>query len=251
MASTYESKTTWTSWRKANYAFFEERLKGLDKRLTLVDFGSGPEQFRDITWRFDCISLDFKQFGTTKIVADLTKPLPLRDQSADIVFMSNVLEHLPWGLDVLRECHRILKKDGMIIGTIPFISPTHQEPHDYNRYTHYMLSLLLKNAKFDECNVSPIGKPARVYLNIQDEFFSCLRKTVFSNNTVVQFTLSRLAAVARISSRLLLAVFYPLYLRAPENLKFTQGYGFVGFKREHADINPHTFPRGIEPRGKD
>ncbi len=233
MASSYESKKTWTSWRKSNFEFFESRLgKVTDKKSKiLVDLGAGGEQFRDITWQFNHISVDFEKFGTIEIVADLNKPLPFEDGSVDIVFLSNLLEHLPWTLDFLTECNRILKKDGMIIGTIPFLIQVHQEPYDYNRYTDYMLELLLEKAGFETSEVSPLGKPVKVYLNMQDQFFKYFCKAHFSDNKFIQFVLSRIARFFRFLSRALLVSFYFFAMRVPENSKFTQGYGFVGYKR--------------------
>ena len=57
--SRHDNKHKWTNWRKANFDFFKERLDGLDKNLTLLDVGSGPEQFRDITWQFNNVIVPF------------------------------------------------------------------------------------------------------------------------------------------------------------------------------------------------
>lgn len=110
-SSTHDTKHKWTSWRKANFDFFKKRLDSLDNRLTFLDIGSGSEQFREVTWRFkEVISVDFKQYGTTKIVADITKGIPLEDKTVDIVFLSNTLEHLPDGQFILHECFRVLRE---------------------------------------------------------------------------------------------------------------------------------------------
>lgn len=217
MASSYESKKSWTSWRKANYRFFESKLSRLPRELSLVDIGSGPEQFRDVTWRFKKTSIDFKQYGTTDIVSDLTKPIPLPSGTADVVFLSNVLEHMPYGDATLRECRRILKPAGMIIGTIPFISPIHQAPYDFHRYTSYMLELLLKDAGFSTIEIIPIGKPFQLYLNLQDALFSYLPKTF-------------ILKLYRSLERILYVLFRPLALKGQENGFFCQGYGFTAKK---------------------
>lgn len=221
MASSYESKNTWTNWRKANFRFFEERLKDLNKDLILFDLGAGPEQFRDITWRFKCVSVDFKQFGTTKVIADLNSPpFPIEEESADIVFISNVLEHIPWPMDFLTECRRILKKGGVIIGTVPFIGAVHQAPYDYNRYTHYMLRILLEKSGFEIKEIIPIGEPVRVLVNMIDQFFSFLKREM-------KIT----ARLLRYLNYAFLFLFFPILKKAKLNNEFTQGYGFVGFRK--------------------
>ena len=217
MASSYENKNKWTSWRKANYAFFESKLSRLSRELSIIDIGAGPEQFRDLTWRFKKTSVDFKQFGTTNIVSDLTKTIPLPSATSDIIFLSNVLEHMPYGDVLLKECHRLLRPTGIVIGTIPFISPIHQAPYDFHRYTSYMLELLLKDAEFSNIEITAIGKPIQLYLNLQDALFSHLPKTPSMK-------------LYRFIERALYVMFRPFALKGKENNFFCQGYGFTAKK---------------------
>lgn len=224
MASTHLNKNKWTNWRNENYRFFAERLLHLPIDLVLVDLGSGQEQFRDITRRFKCTSIDFKQYGTTDIVADLTQKIPLQDNSVDIVFTSNTLEHLPNGLEFLQECNRILKPQGMLIGTVPFMVHLHQPPYDYHRYTCYMLEKLLQQSNFQVKEILSLNKPVHLYMGIQDKFF------VYLNKSLNKPWERMLAKFARFLSRFLLFLFYPIYLKGEASLNFTQGYGFTAFK---------------------
>jgi hypothetical protein len=85
---------------------------------------------------------------------------------------------------------------------------------------------------------------------MQDQFFAHLRKTTLSDNRLVQFACVRLAKLARFMSRGLLAVFYHwLYLRAPENHRYTQGYRFVGVKRSNrASLDDAAYDTNGNPR---
>ncbi len=234
-SSTHDAKHKWTNWRKANFNFFKKRLDCLDNHLTLLDIGSGPEQFREITWRFkEVISVDFKQYGTTKIVADITKGIPIEDKTVDIVFLSNALEHLPDGQFILRECFRVLREragGGLIIGTVPFIAPEHQGPYDYHRYTHYMLEILLRDAGFQDGEVIAIGKPVKVYINMIDEFFRRLRGQKVSDNRMVQWIFFQSVKLIRLINLAFFAIFLPIYNLAEERHNFCQGFGFIGYKR--------------------
>ena len=216
MASTHDSRKTWTSWRKANHAFFEKHLTG--KQGTLLDLGAGPEQFRDITWKFDKTSADFKQYGTTDVVFQLTDTLPFSDNSFDIVFASNFFEHIPYPLPILKECNRILKDGGMLIATTPFLAQIHQEPYDYNRYTKYMIERLLGDAGFS-AQVEAIGSPLKSYVNMQDQCFSNIGK--MRNKRIVKYL--------KTTHRGLLALTYPLLTTQPTD-RFCQGYGWIGTK---------------------
>ena len=55
------------------------------------------------------------------VVADLAKRLPFEDGAFDLVYMSHVLEHVPWfkTVDVLVEVRRILKVGGMVEIWVP------------------------------------------------------------------------------------------------------------------------------------
>ena len=55
------------------------------------------------------------------LVADISKPLPLDDGSADLVYASHVLEHFPHGqtLELLRDWRRVLRPGGQLLVAVP------------------------------------------------------------------------------------------------------------------------------------
>ena len=62
-----------------------------------------------------------------------TFPYPFENDSADEIFMDNVLEHLDEPLKIVEECHRILKKGGLLKIIVPYAKtdwalqdPTHK-----------------------------------------------------------------------------------------------------------------------------
>ena len=216
MATTHDRKR-WSSWRTANFCFFEEHLSKLPTEKTLIDIGAGPEQFRELTWRFKKTSVDFKQFGTTDVVADLEKEIPLPADSADIVYMSNVLEHLPYAEITLSETHRILKRGGLLIGAVPFLAAVHQAPYDYKRYTIFGLKRILAEAGFTDIEITPIGRPTQLYRNMQDVMFRYLPRTI---------TMWMYQKIERLSHN----IFSILLRNQPISADFCQGYGFRAIK---------------------
>jgi predicted SAM-dependent methyltransferase len=69
-----------------------------------------------------------RQWDTMDIVGNPTYrhdvrilPLPIRSQKYDLVYMSHILEHVPWfqTVDLLKEVHRILKGDGTVEIWVP------------------------------------------------------------------------------------------------------------------------------------
>lgn len=83
--------------------------------------------------------------------------LPLQDQSVDIVFATQVIEHVTDPHRMVRECKRILRPDGYLILSGPFYWPLHEEPHDFFRFTKYGFEHLLKDAGFLEWQIREDG----------------------------------------------------------------------------------------------
>lgn len=70
------------------------------------------------------------------------------DKSFDTVLCTQVLEHAPEPQKLLSKIYKILKKNGILILTVPFTGYLHEVPHDYFRYTKFGLQFMLKNANF-------------------------------------------------------------------------------------------------------
>lgn len=208
----------WTRWKKSNLAYFKEKLANEYESKIILDLGAGGAPFREILARFErVIGIDFYPYRHVALVSDLTKPLPLKSATIDIVFMSNVLEHIPTPIELLSECCRILKPGGYIVATVPFLVSIHRAPYDFHRYTNFMLERMLREAGFKEIKVEPLGSPLHVYETIQRQFFSKIPET----------------RRARLWKKTALWIFYffgkflgPL----PPHPAYTQGYGFYAKK---------------------
>jgi len=76
----------------------------------------------DIDLGSDWEKLDVRE-GYTYCVKWGFEPIPVPDNTFDIIFTSHCIEHIPWyrTLDALKECYRVLKKNGEIeIWTVDF-----------------------------------------------------------------------------------------------------------------------------------
>ncbi len=133
--------------------WLEKTLTNIPKKLRILDAGAGELANKKYCSHLNYISQDFCQYegsGDKKglqtgswdthqidIVSDIAE-IPEADNSFDIILCSEVLEHLPNPVLALKEFHRLLKKDGILILTAPFCSLTHFAPYHYstgfNRY---------------------------------------------------------------------------------------------------------------------
>ena len=77
----------------------------------------------------------YKHNDIDYIQLDLTKKLKLKKNSFDNVIIFNVLEHLPNTKNAFNQIKKILKINGVLVGSTPFIYQVHGAPNDYFRFT--------------------------------------------------------------------------------------------------------------------
>lgn len=132
-------------------------------RGDLVDIGCGLRPYQSLfaphIGRY--IGIDYPPTGSDRTQIDATiyadsTHLPLRDRCADTVLTTQVLEHVPEPLRMLREAHRVLRPGGKLIMTAPFVWGEHETPQDFYRYTSYGLRYLLGRASLRVLDVFPL-----------------------------------------------------------------------------------------------
>lgn len=213
----------WTIWRKYNFSFFEKHLNQRNEKNLLLDIGAGPVHFRDIFFRFErYVGMDFYPFEYVTLVADITKRLPIKSGSVDIVALSNVLEHTPEPELLINESLRTLNRGGIIVGTVPFSIGVHQEPYDYYRYTPFMLERLLKNAGATSIKVEPLGTPYDVLKYHSD---------LVAGKMIEKSIEGKLSArLPRKALNFYFALFGSKLKTLPADPHYALGYGFVAKK---------------------
>ena len=218
-------KTKWSNWRLANFDYLKDHLSDISNDAIVIDLGTGPARFRDLTNRFNnYIGVDFYPFELVSVVTDLTKPLPFKDNCCDVILITNVLEHLPTPHSFIEECYRVLKTGGILIGTVPFLCKIHQSPYDFLRYTNFMLEYLFKTYGFKKFFVEPLGTSYDLYLTISRRFFA--RATHMTQGYWHLFLVNVERKIIFFSLRLL----KPVLSKVKSTPKLTEGYGFIAYK---------------------
>jgi SAM-dependent methyltransferase len=83
--------------------------------------------------------------------------IPLADSSVDCAMATEVLEHCPYPEKTLTEIYRVLKPEGILLITVPFIWMLHEVPYDEYRYTPFALKRLVESSGFKVIELSALG----------------------------------------------------------------------------------------------
>jgi len=121
-----------------------EESKRYMKGVTL-DVGGGRKRgnFKepgDVTW----IVLDNSREFRPHILGD-AQNVPVKSNAVDCVKCTELLEHVESAERVIEEVLRILKPDGTLILSAPFIFKIHSDPYDFQRFTDQKLMRMLEN----------------------------------------------------------------------------------------------------------
>ena len=90
------------------------------------------------------------------IISDV-QSMALKDASFDTILLAEVLEHVENPGAVLRECHRVLGRDGVLVLTMPFLFPLHPDPNDFQRWTPDKIRIELETLGFSVRRIEPMG----------------------------------------------------------------------------------------------
>jgi SAM-dependent methyltransferase len=208
---------------KNNLKLFNLLIKENPK--TILDVGCGDKPFKKLFKSSKYVGVDFDSKSKADYIIDLNKEkLPFKDNSFDCVIMSETLEHIFNIEHVIIESKRVLKKEGYIFISSPFIFPEHGVPYDFYRYTKYFYFEKFKDMEVISFNGSNLllSSPL-IVLNISifahKSFFFPL---IFLNNALILLLES--------FQKLLLILFKHKLLKYVLT-SFPVSYGFIFKKR--------------------
>jgi SAM-dependent methyltransferase len=128
-------------------AWVRAQLATLPAGGRLLDAGAGERRYQPDCARLRYVSQDFAQYdgqgdgrglqtgrwqaASVDLVCDIAA-IPAPDASFDAVLCTEVLEHAPEPVAVLRELARLLRPGGVLLLTAPFAALTHFAPYFYH-----------------------------------------------------------------------------------------------------------------------
>lgn len=107
--------------------------------MSVLDIGCGRNKYPG------AIGVDFLDLPGVDVVADLNERLPFDDESFDVVYSNQVLEHVPNLIPVVAECHRLLRPGGLLLAHVPYfrsswsaVDPTHVRQFSLNSMNYFV-----------------------------------------------------------------------------------------------------------------
>jgi SAM-dependent methyltransferase len=141
------------------------KIPEIDRAYTVLDLGCGNgrsmKYFQSLNTKVEWYGVDIEsspevesrtEKGDRLITFDGIN-IPFADGHFDLVHSNQVLEHVAYPRELLKEVARVLKPGGVFVG-----STSHLEPfHSYSlwNYTPYGFSVLMKEAKLELLELRP------------------------------------------------------------------------------------------------
>lgn len=169
--------------RVLKFRKINEYISGLKLRESVLDYGSGDSPLKDYLLTIfkkyvaaDYLATNAKHNSRPTVVIMENQRTDLPDSSFDCIILTEVLEHIAEPELALKEIRRLLKENGVIIGSIPFFQNEHEEPYDFYRYTYYGLEYLFKKNGFKVIEIDYIGDMLGVLIVLNQKYVLILRK---------------------------------------------------------------------------
>ena len=123
-----------------------ENLSMIEKGSKILDAGCGTQQYRKYCKHLDYKSQDFGEYDGKGDSSGLQISnweygdfdykgniwsIAENDSTFDAILCTEVLEHIPYPIETIKELSRLLKPGGVLLLTAPFSSIPHMAPYYY------------------------------------------------------------------------------------------------------------------------
>ena len=197
----------------------KSKLKGI-----IADFGGSSKKnsrtnIQKIFAKEQIVSINIDKNSGANVICDL-EDLPHQENDFDGFLLLEVLEHVKNPKKIVKEIHRVVKKNSFGFISMPFLYQIHKAPKDYRRWTKDKLIEFFENNNFTVESIIENG-------DLYSVIFDLMRSKVLSSSN------------NSISSKfkvLLLKLLKPIFRLLDKNIKksaknITTGYFLIVKKK--------------------
>jgi SAM-dependent methyltransferase len=183
----------------------------------LLDVGCGTKPYKEMFNVASYTGLDIASQTNREIgIADDFydgKRFPYQDSLFDSVLCNQVLEHVFNPDEFLTEINRVLKPEGQLLLTVPFVWDEHEQPFDYARYSSFGLRALLEKNGFKVIRHEKLGADATILFQLTNAYlFKVIRSWPRALNLLFTITVIATINLVGIIARRLLPANPDLFL---------------------------------------
>lgn len=197
----YEHQKFFPSWFGVFVNPFYFARKGLAKHVSdlaghivgkTLDVGCGTKPYEHL-YRSDVyvgLEIDTPENRASKradYYYDGNK-FPFADESFDSVVANEVLEHVFNPDQFLNEVARVLRPQGQVLMTLPFVWDEHEQPYDFARYSSFGIKSLLQRHGFEMIEQRKSTDDIRVIFQLLNAY---IYKTTMTRNGWLNHLLAR------------------------------------------------------------
>lgn len=180
----------------------------------LLDVGCGRKPYRGLfqTNEYVGLEIDTPENRANK-QADFYydgNKFPFVSDEFDGVICNQVLEHVFTPDQFLDEIHRVLKNDGLLLLTVPFVWDEHEQPWDFARYSSFGLKNLVERNGFEILEQRKTNADVRALFQLINAY---LQKVLWTKSSVMNLIL---CAILMAPFNILGMVLYRLLPRNPD-----------------------------------
>ena len=154
----------------------------------VLDYGAGNSPYKKYVNCDEYKTLDIVQ-NTKKNIDLIIKPnskIPAKKNYFDFILLVDVISHIYDFDSVLKDCHRVLKKNGKILIFTPFMYRENETPNDYWRFTSFAIRKIINKNKYKNVKIKKIGNENFTIYSIIQE------KNILNKEKINSFFISRI-----------------------------------------------------------
>ena len=165
-----------------------KHIKSLSSEISgrVLDVGCGVKPYERLFSSKEYVGLEIESTDKIDSKADFVydgKTFPFKNASFDSVITNQVLEHVFHPEEFLSEIHRVLKKGGKLLLTVPFVWDEHEQPYDFARYSSFGLTSLLKRNGFEVIILKKSVNDIRFFTQLAAAY---IYKVLFVKNRIIR-----------------------------------------------------------------